>query len=130
MTQSSDICNFLNGLPHVTNVTPCTITIGRQAYPAARYVQDGRNMVYCAGLLPKPYLRSGRLAFVMPDSANEWYVACYSGRIVDRKQECKLQTKIHPFGNSFILAEWNLPDRIDAYESRPYRRIPVGLTLA
>ena len=127
---------------HVTKLTTCQVAIGRTTYPAALYtecceVQPGcraytegkraytREMIYCVGNLPSAKLR-GNVAFNLPTDATDWYVAAYYGNVVNRRQETAEPNEFHPFGNSFILAPWDIADsKIDQYERHPYRRVPM-----
>lgn len=131
---------------HVISVQTGQITIGRQTYPAARYVENcetpqgtpayargergyTREMIYCVGMLPSAKLR-GNLALTIAGDTRDWYVAAYYGDVSSRKQEVKVPNEFHPFGNSFMLAPWSVPSggSIDEYARVPYRRMRAILS--
>lgn len=129
---------------HVSSVKTGTVTIGRETYPAARYVEYletptgtpayargerayTREMIYCVGNLPSAKVR-GNVAFTIAGDTRDWYVAGYYGNVTARKQEIKGPNEFHPFGNSFMLAPWDIADsKIDTYARTPYKRVPATL---
>jgi len=146
-TTAIDVANWLKGLPHIHGVEPCTVIIGDVKYPAARYrsttkldpstraYQEGKRtatstMIYCVGMLPKAYCQSTHKAFTGIDQY-EWYVACYSGVLSKHNQAKQLASEYHPWGNSFQLSPWDVPDgqAIDHYERVPYKRLAVQVNM-
>lgn len=151
MATSHDIATYLRSLPHVHDVVPCIVTIGRVTYQGARYMQilttspgsDAyrrgereytQDLIYLAGMLPGRYLRgrylrSSPLALTMQGDSREWYVAGYYGEVVKRRRVIAESSEYHPFGNSILLAPWEVPDgmAIDHYESSPYRRVAASV---
>lgn len=154
MPTPSDVVSYLASIKNakITRVIPCYVTIGRQTYPAARYMETmmtptnspawargereyTQEVVYCVGSLPSAKLR-GNVAFILSQHADwgieetrEWYVASYYGDVKAGKQETKAPNEFHPFGNSFMLAPWSVPDggAIDHYARVPYRRVAVTI---
>lgn len=125
MTSPADIVSYLKTLGSYDDAQPVTVKIGRTTYPAARYTDNGQPRIYVAGLVPRHYLRSSRVAFIVPGDNLDWYVASYYLNAAPHG-------KFHPFGPAFYLALWNTPDglRIDHHESRPYRRQHIQINPA
>jgi len=130
----------------VLYVSTGSITIGKETYPAASYIERcavppgcpaydrgereyTRHMIYCVGKLPSK-ARRGHVAFRMQDDAHDWYVAAYYGNVKGRVQETAEPNDYHPFGNAFMLAPWDPVDgvTIDAHARVPYprQRITAG----
>lgn len=141
MTTPKQIAEWLAGLPHIHDVKPCTVTIRGGIYSAARYKQTTpndpstpaykrgelaatREFIYCVGMLPV-VVRNRNVVFMIDGEPAEWYVACYAGEVKQRKQTVQPVNEYHPFGNSFMLAPWDVPDgkRIDHYARAPYVRV-------
>lgn len=133
----SQVSDYLVSLPHVKNVSACRVTIGKQAWEGARYtqvhkytsdmqgVQDGRFKagdeyervaIYLIG--KRPDLK--RHCF--PFDGHDWYIACHTD---PSKPIAPEHQQYHPFGHSFVLMPWDLPNSIDQYEPKPYHRIPM-----
>ena len=131
------IAAWLRSLTSVTEVKPCTVTIGKQSWPAAFYrqefkytagmtcVQRGEHKagesyfqtgIYCVGKLPQIYVKSKNACFPHDDA--DWYVACYIEEVKP------VVAWAHPFGANFILKAWNLPEAIDKYD-KTYRRVAL-----
>jgi hypothetical protein len=88
------------------------------------------TMVYCVGKLPKcKFNKQGRIkhdakvCFPNPYDGLDWYVAGYAQEIKP-EHDC-----YNPFGKNFLLRPWDLPEKIDAHEPKPYTRIPIRITL-
>lgn len=149
MTTPSDIITYLTGIKNakITRILPCYVTIGSRTYPAARYTEHlmtpencdawrrgereyDREMIYCVGFLPSAKL-NGNVAFTITGEPSEWYVAAYYGNVVKRKQETAEPNEFHPFGNSFLMAPWSVPDgtQIDHHARVPYRRVAAHVAL-
>jgi hypothetical protein len=143
----NDVVSYLTGIKnaHIVSCVPVTVTIKGKVYPAARYIErldtpvntrawnegertDEREMVYCVGPLPACKVH-GNVAFTVEGETNEYYVASYSGRVHNRKQEYVAPGKeYHPFGNDFILTPWTVPgQKIDTYARVPYKRVQVTI---
>jgi hypothetical protein len=128
MSLSKRVADYLAGLPGVQEVRPIRLAIGRQRYHGAWYRQardhNGtpyqQEACYLVGGLPAAYRRSTRVAFILPNSAADWYVACYMP--ADRAADPKFAA-YHPFGATFQLMPWTAAEPIDKYEPRPRRRI-------
>lgn len=121
-------------------VRVCKVTIGNQSWDAAFYrqtfkYQEGMMAVsqglkkvgeeytierfYCLGKLPSCYRPEG---ICFPFENYDWYVAAYA----DEKCLQAPFNRFHPFGISFILAPWDIPNEtIDKHANKPYRRIPM-----
>lgn len=124
------------------SVSSLTVTIKGTTYIGARYTQTletpkgsqahargerkyQRTMIYCIGRLPACYRRSTRVAFKFAGDARDWYIAGY----MPTANLTKENSKYHPFGETFMLAPWDLSngDTIDRYEPRTRDRVPVTL---
>lgn len=147
MTTPADILSFLGSKLKLTRSAPCVVTIGRSVYPAAHYFHTLTNepgtlayargereysqeVIYCAGMLPSCFVR-GNVAFRLhlpwsyERDSRDWYVACYSGAIVARKQTIRAPDEYHPHGNMFMLSPWFAGEAIDQYARVPYRRVAM-----
>ena len=122
------------------NVTPVTVTIGKNTYVAARYDSpnhDDRTFIYVIGDHPhtrtgngKLYTR-GNVCYNLPDDTRDWYVAGFFHPEITKtyfKREIKPDPKYQPFGNNFLLTPWTLEDAIDKYEKWTYHRKPMTIT--
>ena len=144
MTTPHEIADYLASLPRVHSVIPESVEISGKVYPACRYQQTmttpehsaawnrgERNyvqeMIYVVGMLPA-VKRNGNVAFTMPGDSRDWYVAGYYGAVKARKQATMPPAEFHPFGNSFLLAPWDVVDsKIDTYERHPYKRVAIDV---
>lgn len=126
--------------PDVFDVRPCWVKIRRTVYPACQYSQQRANlntgedytqtMIYCCGLLPADYLRSSRIVFI--SGGEERYVAAYWPQKRNAHQKTPNVgdpgSAYHPLGAMFLLTVWDAPEKIDQYEPRPYKRVPITIT--
>jgi hypothetical protein len=119
-TTRGRLVGWLQSLTGITNVKAGTLKFAGHEYPAAQYErvlreQDGGKpdvFVYVIGERPNP-VKKGRVCFNLMGSPDEWFVAAhYEGDVTD----------IHPFGPHWLITPWSLPGKIDADESKPYRR--------
>lgn len=139
------VADYLMTLPGMLAATPCRVTIGKESFPAARYTQRlpiapgcpayarGERehvitSIYVAGMVPNQYKRTSHLAFTIEGDSRDWYIACYAGAIIKRRQNTQAPAPYHPFGNSFVLKPWDLAERIDHFERKPYARIPLTIS--
>lgn len=125
------------------DVRPCRVAIGKATYVAARYKQTlrtpenspawnrgereyTRESIYCIGERPSAYKRSSKTYFRFIGDSQDWYVCCYCPAEVSHDPKYAAH---HPFGASFILAPWDVPDGtgIDYYAPRPYTRIGASV---
>lgn len=120
----------LGAMTHVSILGYRQVVIGRTAYHAIAY-QDGnlggRTMLYCLGKLPPSY--RGRMCYSL--AGQDWYTACYWPAQI-RGEQILPDTdhphyRHHPEGAMFILTPWDLPDAIDRWEPRAYRRVPFSV---
>lgn len=143
MPEPSEIVAHITSVSgaRITRIVPCHVTIGRQAYPAARYTEHlmtpentpawhrgereyDREAIYCVGPLPASKIR-GNVVYRIKGEPDEWYISCYFGDVKARKQDVADKTDVHPFGNMFMLSPWRAHsgEKIDAYDRVPYRRV-------
>jgi len=125
MSTSDRVAEWLRGCPDTSEVSPVTVTIGKQTYHGARYRQRGQESIYLVGDLPASYRHSTHVAYRFADDSREWYVGCYwQGKSplapVDQKY-------FHPFGHTFILFPWVHSEPIDYGERKPYRRMSATI---
>lgn len=62
---------------------------------------------------------SNRRVYVLADGSH-WYVAGYS-----TVESAKAHPETDDIGCTVVLCKWDLPEAIDKYEARPYRRVPM-----
>ena len=123
------------------DVRPLRLTIGRATYEAAAYKRTVTppagahnpapyvdEAIYVIGRLPSAYRRRKNTTFRFEGDARDWFVACY----MSKDRLAPEFAPFHPFGETFILAPWEVPsgDPIDKYnywrgEHKSYTRIPV-----
>jgi hypothetical protein len=122
------LVSYLRALPncrdvHAVRVTMARIQAGQQlTYEGAQYVDtDDQPRLFLLGDLPKHKLRRPHTCYVI--DGIDWYVACFMSserlamRIAGRPED------FHPFGPTFILLPWSLPEPIDKW--KPYDRVPT-----
>lgn len=144
MTISDRLAVHFSQFKQIATLATGQVTIGRVTYPAARYTENmlhtpgtraydegkreyTREFIYCVGMLPSAKVR-GNVAFKIVGDDRDWYVAAYYGTLTGRKQEAKEPNEFHPFGNSFMLAPWNIADsKIDLHERVPHPRMAAAL---
>ncbi len=124
---SKRVAQWLEGISDVSEVRPVTLTIGRQVYHGARYIQRDSEGFYLVGTLPASYLRRKHTVYRFADDPRDWYIGCYwdgrPGQFPLTKAQLK---KYHPFGVSFNLFPWDSPlGPIDFGARFAYRRVPV-----
>lgn len=83
-----------------------------------------RECIYSACEAPKRFLR-GKLALPMRNDRREWYVSSYMLKENMEKLDAASRKRYHPFGLSFQISPWDLPEKIDAMEPNPYKRVPA-----
>jgi hypothetical protein len=132
--------------PHILDARPVLVTIGNATLPAARYVQrvqppplapnqatHDETRFYVLGDVPKVAQRPGKACF--PFAGGEWFVAggwCnWLLRLWHRETESDPADIRHrnPFGPWFAVALWDVPSgqKIDYFERKPYRRVPMAV---
>jgi hypothetical protein len=79
--------------------------------------------IYCLGKLPKAKLKRNKpnpsAAVCFPYNGHDWYIAAY----MPKENLHEGNASFHPFGISFILRPWDIPNsKIDDYERKPYTR--------
>ena len=107
------------------------LTIQGKTYQCAVYMQNGREMLYALGALPKCYIRRSKTVFNFEGDARDWYVCCHTSETCTQEP----YKKFHPFGHSFQLAPWESEGGagpIDAHnywrgEHKPYTRVSAAL---
>jgi hypothetical protein len=144
MNTVSKVAEWLSTLPHVADVHPVSVTIKGKVYHGARYKQTvpiapgcpayarGERAhiaehMYLLGELPAHYRRSTKACYAIEGDDREWYVSSYfQDDVMVHGSKFKLH---HPFGNTFMLSPWAVPDggKIDQYEPRPYARVPLTI---
>lgn len=116
---ATQLIDYLSAMPHIRNVAPVVLYLDGRRYEGAAYDDDGGAKWYFIGALPPSYRRSSRTAYVIGGA--DYYIACYmpAARITPQ------YAPYHPFGETFMLCRWNVPDggAIDKYEVRPYNRV-------
>lgn len=131
------LTDYLSDLPHVSDVRPCRVGIGRGDAEAAFYKQTGhfdgapyvREGLYVLGNLPACYVRSRRTVFRLPDEfgdARDWFVATYGTSALMLNPAFAAQ---HPCGAFYILMPWTAREAIDAHELTPYARVSIDVLL-
>jgi len=110
-----------------TNVESVAVTIHVSSkktltFEGARYTQRGQERFYLLGDCIKNELRRRNKSCFTFDNG-EWYVATYS--IKDNITPANAE--FHPFGPTFLLMKWEVPDgtKIDEYEEYPYDRLAM-----
>lgn len=118
---------WLGSLPQVTETQAARVTIGRETFNGAHYVESlvapetARNpgpykseALYLVGPLPASYRKRSRTVYRFEGDAREWYVAGYA----DARAMAPQFAKFHPFGVAFYLRPWDVPggESIDAGE--------------
>lgn len=136
MTTPHDIANYLHSdkCQTVVLAQPGILTIGEKKYPAAyyeevlHYTNDMMAVSWGKKKAGDPYTRRGIYAigqrpsnksksiFIIDDKV--WYVACYYDEVQ--------VTDYQPFGRNFIISPWDLPETIDKYQRRHYKRIQAS----
>ena len=133
------VADYLKSLPDIKNVRACQVTVGKTAFLGAKYTaiehyQAGMQAVIDAckkvgdtseserfyllmDKLPPSYTRRPKPVYVI--DGKEWYVAAYFDQ-ADKNEQ-------HPFGKMFILAAWDLPEKIDQHERKPRKRTSVAV---
>jgi len=132
------------------DVRPVRVTIGEQSWEGCYYKQTleyqigmdavsrgdkkagdkyTEEAIYVIGKLPKvKYNKRGKVDLdakvCFPLNGVDWYV---SGYMLEENFKPE-NRQFHPFGVSFILRPWNIPNEaIDKYEQKKYLRIPLIL---
>jgi hypothetical protein len=132
----TDVVEWLRGMSEMIDVRACRVEIGDESWEGAEYVQrltpppgsrsteayDNRA-IYLVGRLPKGY--TGNKSRCYNVDGVDWYVSGYWSGSDDDAFD-----KYHPFGRNFMLRPWDTSDgqKIDHYEMRPYRRIPMTIS--
>ena len=60
------VAEWLRGCPDTSEVSPVTVTIGKQTYHGAKYRQRGEESIYLVGELPASYRHSTHVAIGSP----------------------------------------------------------------
>jgi hypothetical protein len=131
------VADYLKSLNNVKNVRACQVAIGKTVYIGASYTaideykadmqavinrekkvgdtSESDRFYLLMDKLPPSYTRRPKPVYVI--DGKEWYFASYFDQADDNEQ--------HPFGKMFILAAWDLPEKIDQHDRKPRRRMPV-----
>lgn len=117
------LVEWLQSLPDVRNVRPVKVAIGKETYEGAYYQQGRRMCFYLLGHLPKTYRKSSHECYTWTESPNEWYISSYT----DANCFSEEFKHHHPFGYMFQVSPWDVSGKIDDYERRPYRRVPMAV---
>lgn len=143
------VASFLAALPQVRESLPYSVTIGRQTFHGARYresfayLHDGRDStgrtfkagdrymresIFLVGALPAAYQRRAKTCFRLIGDSRDWYITCYATEETARDSR---YAEYHPFGQTFIISPWDVPDgtAIDHYEPKPYTRVGATWSL-
>ena len=122
---SEKLAEWLRGCPDTSEVSPVTVTIGKQTHHGAKYRQRGQEGIYLVGNLPASYRHSTHVVYRFADDSREWYVGCYwQGKFPLAPVD---QNYFHPFGHTFILFPWVHSEPIDYGERKPYRRMSATI---
>jgi hypothetical protein len=139
MSRALDVADWLRGRERVRDVRACRVTIGKKSWEGAYYVRichwhtgqdavargehkDGEEYLelafYVSGIVPD------HKHTCYPYEGKDWYIGSYSEPKIPIKPE---HEEYHPFGHSFQIFPWNVPDgtKIDTYERHRYKRIPM-----
>jgi len=82
------------------------------------------TLYYCLGELPIAYVKHrDRVCFSRSADNLDYYVAAY----VPAKLLKPAFAEFHPFGANFLLKAWDLTEKIDQFEPKPYRRFAVEI---
>lgn len=126
--RAHEVATYLSSLPRITDVSPCIVTIGNEAFGGAAYTQHNTappsspktgetyttRMIYTLGTAPK---QKGKTCY--PFNGLDWYVACHWGGGVNEEY--------HPFGANFLLSPWTADEPIDKFMKKPYNRVPMNV---
>lgn len=147
MSVANQVAEWLDSLPNVTGVRPCVVTLGKEKFEGASYVsrlqysasmdvvrrgerKEGeacyRRNIYLVGSLPRDKKRGLKVCF--PYEGQDWYVTCYYQGSDNPAEEERVK-EYHPFGHTFVLGPWDVPDgsAIDDGERKPYRRVSMTI---
>lgn len=138
------ICEWLTKLKH-RDAKPCVVTIAGVSWPAADYLfseEFTKNLnpnkknpkperrLYIVGKLPKSKRSRDKVCYLRGEQT--WYISGYY-----RKEELphgwrpltpEQEKEIHPWGEHFMMGEWDCKEPIDYYEEHPYTRVPMTVT--
>jgi len=113
------------------DVRPAKVIIGEETFEAAIYDNPRTSLtggIFCLGNLPKPYAKNSNTCFRFEGSDYDWYVAAYYPEIKKHKQADVQASEFHPFGATFILAKWDVPNSsIDDGQKHPRHRVQAIL---
>lgn len=113
----------------VQSVKPVEVTIGELKFSGVHYVQNlefngrpyTRTAYYLLGHLPEKIKGRASTKVCFPDAAGvDWYAAGY----IKSDGITPSNVQFHPFGEHFLLMPWDVADKIDQYEKKPYTRVP------
>lgn len=78
---------------------------------------DGKRLMLLTG---EYKAITNRKCFTRDDSDNEWFVAGYATPelALERPEQ-------NPFGPSIIVSAWDVGGKIDQYENKEYKRLPM-----
>jgi hypothetical protein len=125
-----DVANYLRSIKGgdaPKKVVPVVLTIGRQTWQGARYVQSDQLRLYMIGVLPAAKVRRRKTVFRFKGNPFDWYVIAYKSLPIEPQY-----AEYHPFGANFIIGKWSVPDgsAIDKYDTHPYTRVKAELRRA
>jgi hypothetical protein len=139
------VARWLSQYRHLRDVALLSVTIRGKVYFGAAFtnvqpyterdpaVLDGRRKagdeglsrrIYLVGELPASYVR--RKAYYRWEG-KEWFVGCYYQANVHDYTQAQFR-EYHPFGQSFDLHLWDLPEAIDWGESTVRDRVDMTVT--
>ncbi len=144
------IVEWLTSLKH-KDARPCIVTIDGVDWASADYlfsdeftanmmgVTHGKKKVgdpfrerrlYCVGKLPQSKRNRNRTCYLW--GPQTWYISGYyrndSLPPGWRKLSPEDEKRIHPWGEHFMMGQWDCKESIDAYEDHPYTRVPMAVT--
>lgn len=146
------ICTWLTELEH-KDARPCIISIDGVTWAAADYLFSDKftagmmgvthgdkkvgdpireRRLYCVGESPRSYLRRARTCYLW--GPQTWFISGYYRREEApvcwpwRKLSPEDEKRVHPWGEHFMMGEWNCDQPIDYGEEHPYTRVPMAVT--
>ena len=113
------VAEWLRTIFGVSDVSPVTLTIGKQSWEGALYKQDDAWGYYLVGDPP----RHTKTCYQFTENGRDWYLSAYQTDPV-YLSECK---EFHPFGKNWMMRAWTCKTKIDAHTE--YRRMVVRINV-